>query len=188
MGIHTERCRAVFLDRDGVINRTVVRNGKPYPPASVEAIEVLPGVAEALARLHDAGYRLVVVTNQPDISRGVQDRAVVDAMHAKLATALPIDDFRVCAHDDPDGCDCRKPKPGLLRQAAEAAGIDLRASFIVGDRWRDIEAGRAVGCRTIFIDYDYAESRPGAPDLTVRSLAEAADWILRGGKAQHDPG
>jgi D-glycero-D-manno-heptose 1,7-bisphosphate phosphatase len=183
MGIHSERSRAVFLDRDGVINRTVVRDGRPYPPASVDALELLPGVAEALARLHDAGYRLVVVTNQPDIARGTQDRAVVDAMHAKLAATLPIDDFRVCDHDDPDGCNCRKPKPGLLRQAAQAADIDLGASFMVGDRWRDIEAGRAAGCRTIFIDYDYNELRRHAPDVIVRSLAEAADWILREGKA-----
>lgn len=182
MGIHPRRRRAVFLDRDGVINRAVVREGRPYPPASVEALELLPGVAEALTRLHDAGYRLVVVTNQPDIARGTQDRAVVDAMHARIAAVLPVDEFRVCAHDDADRCDCRKPKPGLLRSAAQAAGIDLGASFMVGDRWRDIEAGRAAGCRTIFIDYDYSERRPHAPDVTVRSLAEAADWILRGGK------
>jgi D-glycero-D-manno-heptose 1,7-bisphosphate phosphatase len=183
MGIHANRCRAVFLDRDGVINRAVVREGRPYPPPSVDALELLPGVAEALTRLHEAGFRLVVVTNQPDIARGTQDRGVVDAMHAKLAAALPIDDFRVCAHDDADRCDCRKPKPGLVRQAAEAAEIDLGASFMVGDRWRDIEAGRAAGCRTIFIDYDYTERRPSAPDATVRSLAEAADWILQERKA-----
>lgn len=183
MGIHAHRCRAVFLDRDGVINRAVVREGRPYPPESVDALELLPGVAEALKRLHDAGYRLVVVTNQPDIARGTQDRAVLDQMHAKIAAALPVDEFCVCAHDDRDRCDCRKPKPGLLRQAAEAADIDLGASFMVGDRWRDIEAGRAAGCRTIFIDYHYTERRPHAPDVTVRSLVEAADWILREGKA-----
>jgi D-glycero-D-manno-heptose 1,7-bisphosphate phosphatase len=183
MGIHLARSRAVFLDRDGVINRAVLRDGRPYPPATVETLELLPGVAEALARLHRAGYRLVVVTNQPDIARGTQDRSAVDSMHAALAAALPIDDFRVCDHDDSDGCDCRKPKPGLLRQAAQAADIDLGSSFMVGDRWRDIEAGRAAGCRTIFIEYGYNERRPHAPDAIVQSLAEAADWILREGNA-----
>ena len=182
MGVDSSVRRAVFLDRDGVINRTVVRDGRPYPPASVEALELLPGVTEALTRLHQAGFRLVVVTNQPDVARGTQDRAVVDAIHAKLAAALPIDEFRVCDHDDSDGCDCRKPKPGLLFNAARDAGIDLAASFMVGDRWRDVEAGRAAGCRTIFIDYDYDERRPHAPEFVVRSLAEASDWILQEGK------
>ncbi len=182
MGIHSRRCRAVFLDRDGVINRAVVRDGRPYPPASVDTLELLPGVAEAMTLLHRAGYRLVVVTNQPDLARGTQDRSVVDAMHARIAAALPVDEFRVCAHDEDDQCDCRKPRPGLLRRAAESAGIDLAASFMVGDRWRDIEAGRAAGCRTLFVDCDYSERRPDAPDVTVRSLAEAADWILRQGE------
>jgi D-glycero-D-manno-heptose 1,7-bisphosphate phosphatase len=177
MGIHFGRRRAVFLDRDGVINRALVRDGRPCPPLAVDALEVLPGVPAALGRLHDLGYRLVVVTNQPDIARGTLGRDVVDAMHARLAGALPIDEFRVCDHDDGDQCGCRKPKPGLIMQAAEAAGIDLAASFVVGDRWRDIAAGRAAGCRTVFIDYRYNERRPDAPDVTVQSLAEAADWI-----------
>jgi D-glycero-D-manno-heptose 1,7-bisphosphate phosphatase len=175
--------RAVFLDRDGVLNRAVVRSGKPYPPASANELEILPGVASALARLKAAGYALVVVTNQPDIARGTQRRDVVEAIHARLAATLPIDEFRVCPHDDRDACSCRKPKPGLLEAAAMAAGIDLGASFMVGDRWRDIEAGHAAGCRTIFIDYHYNELRPHAPDVIVRSLAEATDWILREGKA-----
>jgi D-glycero-D-manno-heptose 1,7-bisphosphate phosphatase len=182
MGIDSVVRRAVFLDRDGVINRAIVRDGRPYPPATVEAVEVLPGVADGLARLHDAGFRLVVVTNQPDIARGTQGRDVVDAIHARLASLLPIDEFRVCDHDDDDLCACRKPKSGLLEEAARAAGIDLPASFMVGDRWRDVEAGRAAGCRTIFIDYHYAERRPDAPDVTVQSLAEAVDWILNHGK------
>jgi len=182
MGIDHGRRRAVFLDRDGVINRTVVRGGRPYPPPNVATLELLPGVAEAMARLHEAGYRLVVVTNQPDIARGTQDRSVVDAMHAWIAAALPVDEFCVCVHDDDDQCDCRKPKPGMLRGAAESAGVDLAASFMVGDRWRDIEAGRAAGCRTVFIDHEYSERRPDAPDVTVRSLEEAANWILGQGK------
>jgi D-glycero-D-manno-heptose 1,7-bisphosphate phosphatase len=170
--------RAVFLDRDGVINRAIVRDGKPYPPERIEDLEILPGVREALARLRDAGFRLVVVTNQPDVARGTQRREVIDAMHASLAAALPLDEFRVCDHDDRDGCACRKPKPGLLEDAARDAGVSLHDSFMVGDRWRDIEAGKLAGCTTVFIDRQYAERRPDGPDATVASLPEAADWIL----------
>ena len=177
--------RAVFLDRDGVINRAIVRDGKPYSPDTFEDLEVLAGVPDALARLRLAGFRLVVVTNQPDVARGRQQRAVIDAMHARLAAELPIDDFRVCYHDDADGCACRKPKPGLLEPAAREGGLSLPASFMVGDRWRDVDAGRRAGCTTIFIDYGYAERRPDDPDVIVRSLPEAADWILScvGGEA-----
>jgi D-glycero-D-manno-heptose 1,7-bisphosphate phosphatase len=178
MGIDRDRRRAVFLDRDGVINRVSIRDGKPHPPASEEALELLPGVSDALARLHAAGFQLVVVTNQPDIARGTQRRDVVDRMHARLRAELPIDDIRVCDHDDRDSCACRKPKPGLLESAAREGALSLEQSFMVGDRWRDVEAGRRAGCTTVFIDCGYDEPRPGGADVVVRSLADAADWIL----------
>jgi D-glycero-D-manno-heptose 1,7-bisphosphate phosphatase len=169
---------AVFLDRDGVINRAEVRDGRPFPPARVEDLEVLPGVGPALSRLRDAGFLLVVVTNQPDVARGTQRRDVVDAMHAALAATLPIDAFCVCPHDDGDGCGCRKPEPGLILEAARARRIDLRRSVMVGDRWRDVEAGRRAGCATVFVDRGYAERRAETPDTVVGSLDEAVDWIL----------
>jgi D-glycero-D-manno-heptose 1,7-bisphosphate phosphatase len=131
-----------------------------------------------MTRLHDAGFRLVVVTNQPEIARGTQRREVVGAMHARLASVLPIDEFRVCDHDDIDDCACRKPKPGMLEAAARDSGLSLSASFMVGDRWRDVEAGRRAGCTTIFVDYGYRERRPERPDAVVRSLSEATEWIL----------
>jgi D-glycero-D-manno-heptose 1,7-bisphosphate phosphatase len=168
--------RAVFLDRDGVINRAVVRNGKPYPPASITELEILPGVPEALARLSAAGYRLVVVTNQPDIARGVTTTAAVDAIHDAMGRSLGLDDIRVCPHDDADRCACRKPKPGLLLRDPEH---DMAASVMIGDRWRDIEAGRAAGCGvTILVDYGYDELVPHEPTVRVASLAEAAAWLL----------
>lgn len=170
--------RAVFLDRDGVINRAFVRDGKPYPPSSPGELEILPGVPEALSLLSAAGFRLVVVTNQPDVARGEQSRETVEAIHTLLRNQLPIDDFRVCYHDDVDRCSCRKPLPGMLLQAAADLGLDLSASFLVGDRWRDVEAGRNAGCMTIFIDYGYSERKPEAPDKIVSSLSEAADSIL----------
>jgi D-glycero-D-manno-heptose 1,7-bisphosphate phosphatase len=178
MGIDRRTRRAVFLDRDGVINRPVVRERKPFPPASVAELEVLPGVEEALTRLHAAGFRTVVVTNQPDVARGTQSREEVDRMHTALSSRLPIDEFRVCDHDDADGCECRKPNPGLLEQAAREARLVLAESYMVGDRWRDVEAGRRAGCATVFIDWNYDERRPDHPDAVVRSLKEAADWIL----------
>lgn len=168
--------RAVFLDRDGVINRAVVRDGKPYPPALVSEVEILPGVPEALARLRSAGYHLVVVTNQPDVARGTTSLAAVEAIHAHLRATLGLDDIRVCPHDDADGCDCRKPKPGLLLRPPAS---DMAASVMIGDRWRDIEAGRAAGCGvTILVDYEYDERIPHEPTVRLGSLAEAAAWLL----------
>jgi D-glycero-D-manno-heptose 1,7-bisphosphate phosphatase len=168
--------KAAFLDRDGVINHAVVRNGKPYPPASVDELTLLPGVADAIGRLRAAGYEVVVVTNQPDIARGATTQAAVDAIHDRLRRELGLDDIRVCPHDDGDGCSCRKPKPGLLLRAPV---YDLPASVMVGDRWRDIEAGRAAGCGvTILVDYGYDEAVPHEPDRRVGSLAAAVDWLL----------
>ena len=167
--------RAVFLDRDGVINRAYVRDGVSRPPASPDALEILPGVAEALARLRRAGFRLIVVTNQPDVARGTQTRETVEVMHARLLAALPLDEIRVCYHDDADGCSCRKPKTGLLTQGAP---VEMRASFMVGDRWRDIEAGRAAGCVTVLVESGGNEALRHEPDARAGSLAEAADWIL----------
>jgi D-glycero-D-manno-heptose 1,7-bisphosphate phosphatase len=168
---------AIFLDRDGVLNRAIVRHGKPFPPSSVAELEVLPGVPDALARLKAAGFALVVVTNQPDVARGTTTRAVVDAIHQRLHDTLPLDEIRVCFHDDEDKCRCRKPEPGLL---LDPPTYDVATSVIVGDRWRDIEAGHRAGCRaTILVDYGYDEAQPREPDCRVLSLNDAADWILR---------
>lgn len=172
--------RAVFLDRDGVINVSVVREGKPYAPTTVEEFALLPGVVEACRQLKDAGFLLVVATNQPDVGRGTQPQAIVEAMHAKMCAALPIDRVEACYHagrGEPE-CDCRKPKPGMLRRAAAELGIDLQKSFMVGDRWRDIDCGKAAGCRTIFVDYHYDEALRAQPDYFCASLAEAARIIL----------
>lgn len=170
--------RAVFLDRDGVLNRAVVRDGRPYPPSDLDALEILPGVPEALRKLHDTGWLLIVVTNQPDVARGVTSRAAVEAINHHLQQCLPVDEFRTCYHDSSDGCDCRKPLPGALLAAAGVHDIDLAASYMVGDRWRDIEAGERAGCKTVFIDYGYDERRPGGFDYRVRDLLEAANIIL----------
>jgi D-glycero-D-manno-heptose 1,7-bisphosphate phosphatase len=170
--------KAVFLDRDGVINRAVVRDGKPYPPANLAALEILPGVGAAMQLLHNAGWLLIVVTNQPDVARGTTPRADVEAINQHLQQCLPIDEFRTCYHDSDDGCACRKPLPGALLASAKTFDIDLTVSYMVGDRWRDTEAGERAGCKTIFIDYGYAEKQPETVNHRVQSLNEAADIIL----------
>jgi D-glycero-D-manno-heptose 1,7-bisphosphate phosphatase len=169
--------RAVFLDRDGVLNRATLRDGRPHPPASEAELVILPGVPQACRALRAAGFRLVVVTNQPDVARGSQTREAVERIHRALREQLELDDIRVCYHDDADDCACRKPRPGMLVAAAAELGIELGDSFMVGDRWRDVEAGRRAGCRTVFIDQRYAERRPEAADFQARSLPEAVDWI-----------
>lgn len=170
--------RAVFLDRDGVINRAIVRDGKPYPPESIEQLEILPGVHEALNKLHDAGYLLIVVTNQPDVARGKVTRESVEKMNSFIQSQLPIDEFKTCYHDDGDACKCRKPSPGFLLDTAKERQINLAKSFMVGDRWRDIEAGTRAGCKTFFINYRYEEQHPEMPDFIVSSLLEAKKIIL----------
>jgi len=170
--------RAVFLDRDGVINRATVRDGVPHPPGSVGELEILEGVPEALRALKSCGFRLIVVTNQPDVARGTLRVADVEAIHAELARTLPIDEFCTCFHDSADACDCRKPKPGMLRAAAARWNVDLTRSYMVGDRWRDVDAGNAAGCSTFLIDYGYGERAPAGPFRRVSSLREAADAIM----------
>jgi D-glycero-D-manno-heptose 1,7-bisphosphate phosphatase len=170
--------KAVFLDRDGVLNHAVLRDGKPYPPANAAELSIVPEAASALALLRRQGYRLLVVTNQPDVARGTQQRSEVEAIHAVLAAALPIDDFFVCYHDDADCCACRKPKPGLLLQAAEKYNLSLPDCYLIGDRWRDIDAAHAAGCRAVWLNAGYRERGPSSPPAAeVTTLAEAANWI-----------
>jgi D-glycero-D-manno-heptose 1,7-bisphosphate phosphatase len=176
--------RAIFLDRDGVINRALERKHKPFPPRNLGEFEMLPDVPAACAKLKAAGFLLVVATNQPDVGRGTLAKEVVENIHAHMTAQLPLDLVEVCYHsgkEDPE-CDCRKPKPGMLLRVARELGIDLVRSWMVGDRWRDVDCGHAAGCRTIFIDCGYAEELKQKPDFSARNLAEAADIILRESK------
>jgi D-glycero-D-manno-heptose 1,7-bisphosphate phosphatase len=169
---------AIFLDRDGVINRTRLRNGVPCPPASVQDLRILPGVAQALSALKARGYVLVVVTNQPDVARGSATRQSVEDIHERISRELCVDAILTCFHDDSDDCDCRKPRPGLLLRAARDFDLDVGASFMVGDRWRDLEAGVRAGCRTFYVDGGYDERPPASYDYRVASLPEAAGIVL----------
>lgn len=165
--------RAVFLDRDGVINRNAIRDGRPVGPSKIEDFVILPGVREAIESFRAAGYLVIVATNQPQVSP-----ALMAAMHSKMREGLRLDDIRVCTHAEAENCACRKPKAGLLLDAAKAHDIALAESWMIGDRWRDVEAGKAAGCRTVFIDYGYTgEPRPQAPDFTVASLRAAVPFV-----------
>jgi D-glycero-D-manno-heptose 1,7-bisphosphate phosphatase len=183
MGKHQVARRAVFLDRDGVINRVIVRNGKPHPPSSPKDFELYDDVIDECARLKAASFLLVVITNQPDVGRGVQSREAVEAMHLKLQSALPsLDRIEICYHGGErygQPCDCRKPRPGLVLRAAAELNIDLKESYVIGDRWRDIDCARAAGCRAIFIDRGYKEKLRQAPDVTVANFKEAVNAVLR---------
>jgi len=180
----TEMRRAVFLDRDGVINRALARDSKPFAPSSLAEFGILPEVPAACAKLKAAGFLLVVATNQPDVGRGTLKKEIVEEIHAHLMAQLPIDRVEVCFHpgQGQSDCDCRKPKPGMLLRAARELGIDLAQSWMVGDRWRDVDCGHAAGCRTIFIDRGYAEELKQKPDFSAGNLAGAADIILRESK------
>jgi len=171
---------AVFLDRDGIINRAIVRKGKPFPPARLEEVEVLPGVLGSLQRLAAYGYILIGITNQPDVARGLQSREIVESINTWIQSRLPLRDILVCYHDDSDACDCRKPKPGLILKAAQKYELDLSHSWMVGDRWKDIAAGQAVGLKTIFVDYHYSEKYNCAPpDIVIEDISLLADIILK---------
>jgi D-glycero-D-manno-heptose 1,7-bisphosphate phosphatase len=172
--------RIVFLDRDGVINRALEREAKPYPPRILAEFEILPEVPAACAKLKAAGFLLVVATNQPDVGRGTLDRSVVETIHAHMMAQLPIDRVEVCYHagQGQSHCDCRKPKPGMLVRAARELNADLNQCWMIGDRWRDVDCGHAAGCKTIFIDRGYAEELRQQPNFRAKDLLEAAEIVL----------
>jgi D-glycero-D-manno-heptose 1,7-bisphosphate phosphatase len=179
VGIDPVKRRAVFLDRDGVLNRAIVRDGMPFSPMTLAEFELSPDAEAAVERLRQAGFHLVVTTNQPEVARGRVSRDVLASMHEILTSRLGIGDVRVCPHDDGDACACRKPKPGMLLAAAADGNIDLASSFMVGDRWRDVAAGRNAGTRTVLIDYHYADTHHVEPEYRATSLTDAVTWILR---------
>lgn len=176
--------RVVFLDRDGVLNRAFPEGGTTRPPLTLDELELLEGVPDALERLRAGGFALVVVTNQPDVARGKQTRAAVEAINARMRAALPLTDVFVCYHDTADRCDCRKPKPGMLLAAAAKWGLELPTAFLIGDRWSDVAAAHAAGCRGVLIDTPFGSPERCAPDHTAPDIAAAADWVLKTAAAE----
>ena len=175
MGVHP-KVKAVFLDRDGVLNNAIIVDGKPYPPKSVNELVIPEGVKEGLKQLKELDYILIVITNQPDVARGTTPIKIVDDINNYLRQLLILDDIFCCFHDNSDNCECRKPKPGMIFTAAKKWNIDLESSFMVGDRWRDIETGKNAGVKTILIDFGYKEKYV-TPDYTCSNFIEATEII-----------
>lgn len=169
--------KAVFFDRDGVINKSIVKNNKPYPPSSISEFVWNGNIIEIIEKLNQKGYKTIIFTNQPDVARGTQSLEKVEEIHDKIKKETLIDEIYSCYHDSQDNCDCRKPKPGMLLSAQKKYGINLKQSYVIGDRWKDIEAGKQVGCKTIFIDYNYDEKISSKPDYTVANI-NAVERIL----------
>ena len=169
--------RAVFLDRDGVINQVLLKDGKPFSPREVSQLKILDNVSDFLMLSNRIGFVNIVVTNQPDIARGVLGRKTLDDMNSLLKKELAIDDIFVCPHDDSDNCCCRKPKPGMLLAAAEKWDIDLENSFLIGDQWKDIQAGKAAGCTTILLDYPYNQEVQA--DIRISNMKVAFSVITK---------
>jgi D-glycero-D-manno-heptose 1,7-bisphosphate phosphatase len=168
--------RAVFLDRDGVLTEATIREGRAYAPLTLEDFRLVEGAAGQVARLRQAGLVPIVFTNQPEVARGLLAPQILAEMHGRLRDAIPVEDVLVCSHDSHDGCACHKPKPGMLQAAAGRWNLDLQGSFVIGDRWRDIDAGRAAGCYTVLIERPYSQCP--SPDARVATLEEAVDLIL----------
>ncbi|HET9985389.1 MAG TPA: HAD-IIIA family hydrolase [Longimicrobiales bacterium] len=182
-GTRGDGARAVFLDRDGVLNAVVLRDGRPASPRTPDELVVEAGAAAAVRRLRECGYLVFAVTNQPDVARGLLTEAALAELMSRVEAEIPLDDWRSCIHDDVDGCECRKPRPGMVQGLARVWGVDLAASYLVGDSWKDMEAGRAAGCRTILLRRDYNSEARGGQE--VGTLDEAVDIILAADRPTH---
>lgn len=187
---------AVFLDRDGVIVELVWDevDGSFEGPSSEDDVRLVPGAAEAIGRIRALDYRTVVVSNQPAVAKGKASQGDLCGAHARLVRLLAdrvveIDDYRYCLHH-PDAvvpelrqdCECRKPRPGLLLEAADALDLDLARSWMIGDAETDVEAGRAAGCATILVEHPRsAHRRTGrtVADHRVEDIADAVEIVAR---------
>jgi D-sedoheptulose 7-phosphate isomerase len=172
--------QGLFLDRDGVINKVILRYGQPFSVRRFDEFELVEGVREVLEAFRKEGFINIIVTNQPDIARGLMKKEELEKMHVLIREELPVDDILVCPHDDNDNCNCRKPKSGLLLKAAKERNIDLKSSFVIGDQWKDMEAGKNAGCTTVLIDYPY--NKEVKADFRVKDLSSAEEIILKGEK------
>ena len=179
MGISSEiKVKAVFLDRDGVLNKAKIILNKPYPPSKMDEMEISIGVHKGIKLLKKAGFKLIVITNQPDVARGTADIDVINSLNNYILSELEVDEIKCCFHDDSENCNCRKPKPGMILDAVNQWNIDLSTSYLVGDRWRDIETAKNTNLTTILIDNHYDEKKVKA-DFECNNFEEAVSFILK---------
>ncbi|HHT9125294.1 MAG TPA: D-glycero-alpha-D-manno-heptose-1,7-bisphosphate 7-phosphatase [Candidatus Brocadiia bacterium] len=168
--------KAIFLDRDGVINKVFLSNGKPFSPRRFSEFELIPEVENALNSFKEVGFTNIVITNQPDIARGFLKWEELEKMHSLIRERLSIGDIFVCPHSDKDNCLCRKPKPGALLEAAKKWNVDLKGSFFIGDTWKDTVAGKRAGCKTILINMPYNQGVES--DYRIEDLNKAVEIIM----------
>lgn len=169
--------RAVFLDRDGVLSEPVIQGNRAYAPLTLDQFRLVEGASGQIQRLRSAGLLCIVFTNQPEVARGHLPPQALDSMHHRLRKEIAVDDVLICVHDTNEGCECHKPQPGMIYEAARKWAIELPASFVIGDRWRDIEAGRTAGCYTVLIDRPY--SNCAVADASAANLTEAVEIVLK---------
>jgi D-glycero-D-manno-heptose 1,7-bisphosphate phosphatase len=169
--------KAIFLDRDGVINKLIIRNGKAQAPYTLEEFELFFGVEEAIKLIKKAGYLTIVVTNQPDVARGWVSKESVLLINNKVREVLLIDDIKICFHTNEDHCLCRKPMPGMLLEAQKEWNIDIQNSFMIGDRYSDIEAGKRAGCKTILIGAGDKQGEFATPDFKADLLRDSLKFL-----------
>ena len=170
--------RVVFLDRDGVVTVPREVSGKGYAARAVSELRFYEDAAESVLRLKAAGFDVVIVTNQPDVSAGLITQPVLDKIHDVVAAHLEVDRIRTCTHLAIDACQCRKPLPGLLIAEGVEEPLSFASSWMVGDRDSDIEAGRSAGCRTIFINRGWVGETGDKADVVAADLAHAVDAIV----------
>jgi D-glycero-D-manno-heptose 1,7-bisphosphate phosphatase len=176
MGIKMKN-KCVFWDRDGVINYPVIINNVSHPPDCVEHLRLVFGIRQLMDKICKMGFLNIVFTNQPDWKRKLQTKEDIEKINNAIIEYLPLDDLFTCFHDNYDNCECRKPKPGMLLEAQKKYSIDFSHSWVVGDMPTDIEAGKAVGCKTILVDNGFKFSKPCSPDYIVKSIEEIEDII-----------
>ena len=170
--------KAIFLDRDGVLNKVILKDGKPLSPKNLSEFVLLDNVSEALAIFKKLDYLTIIVTNQPDIKTKKQTLKDLEITHKWIFDNLMIDDIFVCCHDDSDNCNCRKPGIGMLINASKKYKINLTKSIMIGDRWKDIKCGQLAKCKNNFyINYGYDEPSPTGKFINVSSLYECSKIV-----------
>ena len=170
--------KAIFFDRDGVINKVVFRNGnyqKPIAPWNINEFKIFPGIKKSFCNLKNLGFKIFVVTNQPDIAKGIIDSCFVSRLNKIILQELPVDEIAVCPHEDKNMCDCRKPKPGMIVSLSKKWGVDCKNSFLVGDSWKDIEAGETAQCTTMLLERHY--NTHVKADYKIKNLCQAFEKI-----------
>jgi D-glycero-D-manno-heptose 1,7-bisphosphate phosphatase len=168
---------AVIIERDGILNHPRVEKNQPVPPLRFEDFHINEDAIEPIKELKAAGFLVIVTTNQPGLSRGTQSRRELDLMHGMMRRKFPIDDLFICPHDEMDRCPCRKPKPGLIKEAIWKWQLDMDRSFVISDKWQDAQAAHVMGCTSILLQSPW--NGKGHHDFVLPDIPSLAQKILQ---------